>query len=153
MCLQITSCLLHLLSLPNRLMDGMPCSPLQPPTFSHHLDYLTGYGVRAPTDCWVAAVLVAVHSLLAVLFDSIILGIAFARISHPKNRGRTVLISNCSVISRRDGVLKVSAALDHLCQIYFHLHSVLTPLARISCSPLHFSNPSDNQTFEYTFFI
>ena len=50
--------------------------------------------------------LVATHSLLAVVFDSIILGIAFARISHPKNRGRTILVSNCAVMSRRDGVLK-----------------------------------------------
>jgi hypothetical protein len=66
-----------------------------------------GYGVRAPVGCLSSALLVAIHSLLAVVMDSIILGIAFARISHPKNRGRTILVSNCAVISRRDGILKL----------------------------------------------
>lgn len=68
---------------------------------------LSGYGVRAPVDCIISGLLVAVHSLVAVLMESIILGIAFARISHPKNRGRTILVSNCAAISRRDGVLKL----------------------------------------------
>ena len=34
-------------------------------------------------------------------------GIIFARISHPKNRARTVFISDCAVIARRDSVLKL----------------------------------------------
>ncbi|GAX73024.1 hypothetical protein CEUSTIGMA_g476.t1 [Chlamydomonas eustigma] len=75
--------------------------------FSVETQQTIGYGVRAPVGCLSSALLVAIHSLLAVVMDSIILGIAFARISHPKNRGRTVLVSNCAVISRRDGILKL----------------------------------------------
>ncbi len=40
------------------------------------------------------------------LLDAITLGIIFARIAHPKNRARTVFISDCAVIARRDGALK-----------------------------------------------
>ncbi len=66
-----------------------------------------GYGTRAPGDCWITFWLVAVHALVTVVLDSLILGIAFARISHPKNRGRTILISDCAVVARRDGELKL----------------------------------------------
>ena len=96
--------------------SGLPCSASDSALPSciesrHHSSapaarICAGYGYRAPVLCWLSAVLVATHSLLAVVFDSIILGIAFARISHPKNRGRTILVSNCAVMSRRDGVLK-----------------------------------------------
>ena len=34
------------------------------------------------------------------------LGIIFARIAHPKNRARTVFISDCAVVARRDGALR-----------------------------------------------
>ena len=53
-----------------------------------------GYGTRAPGDCISTAVLVGCHSLFAMILDSIIIGIVFARISHPKNRGRTILLSD-----------------------------------------------------------
>ncbi len=43
----------------------------------------------------------------ALLLDSVILGIVFSRISHPKQRGRTVLISDCACMARRDGQLKL----------------------------------------------
>ncbi|GLC33407.1 hypothetical protein PLESTM_000067800 [Pleodorina starrii] len=65
-----------------------------------------GYGERATGECWLPAVLVSIHSLQAVLLDSVILGIVFSRISHPKQRSRTVLISDCACIARRDGQLK-----------------------------------------------
>jgi hypothetical protein len=38
------------------------------------------------------------------------MGILFAKISHPKGRGRTILISDCAVVARRDGALKLWAA-------------------------------------------
>lgn len=66
-----------------------------------------GFGTRATGECWAPALLAALHSLMAVLFDSIILGIVFSRISHPKQRARTILISDCAIISRRDGDLKL----------------------------------------------
>ncbi|PNH11441.1 Inward rectifier potassium channel 2 [Tetrabaena socialis] len=65
-----------------------------------------GYGERATGECWIAALAVAFHSLQAVLLDSVILGIVFSRISHPKQRSRTVLITDCACIARRDGQLK-----------------------------------------------
>ncbi|EFJ52245.1 hypothetical protein VOLCADRAFT_116283 [Volvox carteri f. nagariensis] len=65
-----------------------------------------GFGERATGECWSAAILVSIHSLQAVLLDSVILGIVFSRISHPKQRSRTVLISDCACIARRDGQLK-----------------------------------------------
>jgi len=40
------------------------------------------------------------------LLDAITLGVIFARIAHPKNRARTVFISDSAVIARRDGALK-----------------------------------------------
>ena len=40
------------------------------------------------------------------LLDAVTLGIVFARIAHPKNRARTVFISDCACIARRDGALK-----------------------------------------------
>ena len=40
------------------------------------------------------------------LLDAVTLGIIFARIAHPKNRARTVFISDCACVARRDGALK-----------------------------------------------
>jgi hypothetical protein len=59
-----------------------------------------------PNDCWWIALLITVQTMVGLLMDSIIIGIIFARISHPKYRGRTIAISDSAVISRRDGVLK-----------------------------------------------
>ncbi|GFH12479.1 uncharacterized protein HaLaN_08182, partial [Haematococcus lacustris] len=39
-----------------------------------------GYGTRSPGDCWLTAVSVAAHSLLTVVVDSLIIGIALARV-------------------------------------------------------------------------
>lgn len=66
----------------------------------------TGYGARRPRDCWISAWLVAIEVIWGQLLDAITLGIIFARIAHPKNRARTVFISDSAVIARRDGTLK-----------------------------------------------
>ena len=47
-----------------------------------------------------------VQSMLGMLMDAVTIGVIFARISHPKYRGRTIGISDSSVIARRDGILK-----------------------------------------------
>ena len=65
-----------------------------------------GYGGRRPRDCWLSAWLVALEVIYGQLLDAITLGIIFARIAHPKNRARTVFISDSAVIARRDGALK-----------------------------------------------
>lgn len=72
-----------------------------------HCMHGAGYGSRSPGDCWLSAALIAAHSVEAIILDSLVLGIALARIAHPKNRGRTILISDCAIITRRDGVLKL----------------------------------------------
>jgi Inward rectifier potassium channel transmembrane domain len=65
-----------------------------------------GYGDISPGECWLANWAVVVQSIFALLLNAVLLGIVFARISHPKQRGRTILISDSAVVSRRDGVLK-----------------------------------------------
>ncbi|KAG2424856.1 hypothetical protein HYH02_015119 [Chlamydomonas schloesseri] len=85
-----------------------------------------GYGERATGECWVAALCVSVHSLQAVLLDSVILGIVFSRISHPKQRGRTVLISDCACMARRDGQLKFMFRLADI-----QRRSVIDPRVRV----------------------
>ena len=65
-----------------------------------------GYGARRPRDCALSAWLVACEVIWGQLLDAITLGIIFARIAHPKNRARTVFISDCAVIARRDAALK-----------------------------------------------
>lgn len=80
---------------------------------THHLELLSktenlcaGYGNSAPNDCYLGSFLITVQTIVGLFLDSITLGIIFARISHPKNRGRTIGISDSAVISRRDGILK-----------------------------------------------
>ena len=65
-----------------------------------------GYGFRAPNDCWASAWMVVAQSIWGQLLDAIVLGVIFARISHPKQRARTVFMSDSAVIARRDGILK-----------------------------------------------
>lgn len=50
--------------------------------------------------------MVVFQSVWGQLLDAVTLGVIFARISHPKQRARTIFISDSAVIARRDGVLK-----------------------------------------------
>ena len=59
-----------------------------------------------PNDCWWAWLVMTVQTMVGIFLDAVVIGIMFARISHPKYRGRTIAISDSAVISRRDGVLK-----------------------------------------------
>eukprot|EP00775_Hariotina_reticulata_P012503 gene12503-12638_t len=74
--------------------------------FSIETQNTIGYGSHAIGDCWLPAWLVGIQCILAVLLEAIFLGIIFAKISHPKGRSRTILISECACIARRDGILK-----------------------------------------------
>lgn len=67
----------------------------------------SGYGNSAPNDCWWATVFITIQTIMGLIMDALTIGIVFARISHPKNRGRTIGISDSCCISRRDGVLKL----------------------------------------------
>lgn len=46
------------------------------------------------------------QSVWGQLLDAVVLGVIFARISHPKQRARTIFVSDSAVIARRDGQLK-----------------------------------------------
>ena len=74
-------------------MDLTPCT-------------VAGYGNTAPNDCWGGIVVIAIQTILGIFLDAVVLGIIFSRLSHPKNRGRTIAISDSAVICRRDGILK-----------------------------------------------
>ena len=87
-------------------MHVLPCFPSYGTAFEHNLSSFAGYGFRAPNDCWASAWLVVVQSIWGQLLDAIVLGVIFARISHPKQRARTVFMSDSAVIARRDGILK-----------------------------------------------
>ena len=65
-----------------------------------------GYGNMGPNDCWWAWLVMTVQTIVGLLMDAVMIGVMFARISHPKYRGRTIAISDSAVVSRRDGVLK-----------------------------------------------
>ncbi|KAK2080060.1 hypothetical protein QBZ16_002456 [Prototheca wickerhamii] len=65
-----------------------------------------GYGNTGPQQCWSASTLVSLQGTVGLLLDAVVLGIIFSRISHPKQRSRSIFISDSAVISRRDGILK-----------------------------------------------
>ncbi|KAK9807434.1 hypothetical protein WJX73_006651 [Symbiochloris irregularis] len=74
--------------------------------FATETQQTIGYGFRAPNDCWMSAWMVVIQSVWGQLLDAVVLGVIFARISHPKQRARTIFMSDSAVIARRDGVLK-----------------------------------------------
>ena len=69
-----------------------------------------------------------VQSVLGMIMDAITIGIVFARISHPKQRGRTIAISDSAVISRRDGILKFMFRIADIrrTQVWDHHDEVLS---------------------------
>jgi hypothetical protein len=75
-------------------------------TFSIVTHMTIGYGNTGPQQCWAATWLLVTQTIVAVLLEAIVIGIVFARISHPKQRSRSIFISDSSIIARRDGILK-----------------------------------------------
>jgi hypothetical protein len=65
-----------------------------------------GYGNTGPEQCWAAAWLIILQSITAIILEAVVLGVVFARISHPHQRSRSIFMSNKAVVSRRDGILK-----------------------------------------------
>jgi len=49
----------------------------------------------------------SVQTLVAIVTEAIVIGVIFARISHPQHRARTIGISTVAVVARRDGILKL----------------------------------------------
>lgn len=65
-----------------------------------------GYGDVSPGSCWLANWAVVTQSIFALLLNATVMGVIFARISRPSQRGRTIFLSDCAVIARRDGALR-----------------------------------------------
>ena len=65
----------------------------------------TGYGDVSPNNCWLANWIIVVQSIFALLLNAVVMGVIFARISRPSQRGRTIFLSDSAVIARRDGIL------------------------------------------------
>lgn len=85
----------------------LPHSPVPLSHFPSHQNSTTaGYGNTGPQACWSTSVVISVQSIFSLLLEAVVIGIIFARISHPKQRGRSIFISDSAVISRRDGILK-----------------------------------------------
>lgn len=60
----------------------------------------------SPNNCWLANTIITIQSVWALLLNALVLGIVFARISRPGQRGRTIFLSDSAVVARRDGELK-----------------------------------------------
>ena len=43
-----------------------------------------GYGNSAPNDCWGPIIVVTFQTLVGIFLDAVVIGVIFARISHPK---------------------------------------------------------------------
>lgn len=71
-----------------------------------------GYGNIAINPCWTGAWLLVLQSLVGMIMDAIVIGIVFARISHPKQRSRTIFISDSACIARRYDVCTSTTAAD-----------------------------------------
>jgi hypothetical protein len=68
---------------------------------------LAGYGGRLPLPCTFSAVILILQCLTQIVLEPVCVGLVFARLSHPKARGRSIFISESAVITRRDGALKL----------------------------------------------
>ena len=83
-----------------------------------------------------------VQSVLGMIMDAITIGIVFARISHPKQRGRTIAISDSAVISRRDGILKFMFRIadirrTQVWHLAFKTAAVSLHVLQLTCFTLH----------------
>lgn len=68
--------------------------------FSVQTLFTIGYGAMAPTG-WAAHALVTLEAVVGMMFNAVITGLVFARVSRPRSR---VLFSNVAVIAPMDGV-------------------------------------------------
>jgi Inward rectifier potassium channel transmembrane domain len=65
-----------------------------------------GFGARTVGVCISSAIVLTIQNVTGMILDAVSLGIIFAKLSHPKHRGRSVLISETATIAHRDGQLK-----------------------------------------------
>ncbi|KAM4598257.1 inward rectifier potassium channel 16-like [Polymixia lowei] len=77
--------------------------------FSLETQATIGYGFRGMTEnCIVAIIVVTIQDVFSCLIDTIIIGIAVAKMASARKRAQTVGFSNCAVVNLRDGALCLS---------------------------------------------
>lgn len=107
---------------------------VKPHCVKHFLDYVSafvfsvatqqtiGYGDISPANCWASGAIMVTQSIFALLLNAVVLGIVFARISRPGQRGRTIFLSDSAVIARRDGNLKFMFRVADIRPLYQVVH-------------------------------
>ena len=80
------------------------CAPYH--RLSGCLQATIGFGSRVVGVCTSSAIVLTIQNVTGMILDAVALGIIFAKLSHPKHRGRSILISETATIARRDGQLK-----------------------------------------------
>ncbi|XP_029913093.1 inward rectifier potassium channel 16-like [Myripristis murdjan] len=74
--------------------------------FSLETQATIGYGFRGMTEnCMVAIIVVTIHDVLSCFIDTIVIGIAVAKMASARKRAQTVGFSSCAVVNLRNGVL------------------------------------------------
>ena len=74
--------------------------------FSVETQTTIGYGGRAVTaDCMEGVLLLVLQTIIGMFINCSMLGLLFAKMARPKNRGKTTMFSKRAVITVRDGNL------------------------------------------------
>ncbi|CAL8274791.1 unnamed protein product [Lota lota] len=77
--------------------------------FSVETQATIGYGFRGVTEsCTAAVVAVTVQDLLSCVIDTVVIGVAAAKMASASRRALTVGFSRCAVVNLRDGALCLS---------------------------------------------
>lgn len=72
--------------------------------FSIETQVTIGYGGRSLTsNCPEGVFLLIIQTMFGTFINSALLGLLFAKLGHPKNRGKTIIFSKDAVITLRDG--------------------------------------------------
>ena len=72
--------------------------------FSIETQVTIGYGGRSVTaDCPEGVILLIIQVMIGTFINCALLGVLFAKLGHPKNRGKTIVFSKHAVITLRDG--------------------------------------------------
>ena len=63
-----------------------------------------GYGGKAVTpNCPEGVILIVLQNITSTFLTCALLGVLFAKLSRPRNRGKTIIFANHAVINLRDG--------------------------------------------------
>lgn len=100
--------------------------------------------------CGASAVVLTLQNVLGMILDAVSLGVIFAKLSHPKHRGRSIFISECATIARRDGQLKFMIRVaDIRCVAHFWCgFGVIWIRCMCAC---HFVSTYESQMLELAF--